>query len=225
MRATIAPILVMVIWFAGNGVSVPQERVAKPTFFPESAFDSKDRKDDGFHQRWYFKHLAAMREPALYNSTRRQNETRPEIYRFVWLRSFHHPISVRVEKGQGEKVRLVVKELDGKGGYATGVLTLDKTKTISDAEWSGSTKGVDECGFWKLPTVEQHWYVEDGMTVGWAVTDGAQWILEGTKGNEYHVVDRQSPDDDNHRKAGKYRAACLQFLQLSGLDVAKERVY
>jgi hypothetical protein len=57
------------------------------------------------------------------------------------------------------------------------------------------------------------------------MSDGAQWILEGTKGNDYHVVNRQSPDDNFHRNAGKYRELCLHILKLSGLDLKKEKIY
>jgi len=42
-----------------------QEPTVEPAFFPKSAFDTKDHNDDGFRQRWYSKHLAAMREPVL----------------------------------------------------------------------------------------------------------------------------------------------------------------
>ena len=198
----------MATWCVAIDVSFSEKPSSKATFFPDGAFDTKDRKDDGFDVRWYSSHLAAMGEPSLYHPTRRPDDAPLEVYRFLWLRSFNHPIAVRVEKRPGEKARLVLKQLDGKGGYKPGHLKLEKTRTLSDDEWSGLTKQVDECGFWKLSTVEQDWYVgKDGMIVGWGISDGARWILEGTRKNEYRIVDRQSPNDDNHRNAGKYRAS------------------
>jgi hypothetical protein len=43
---------------------------------------------------WYSKHLTAMGEPSLLEVSRQ--DATVEVYRFLWLRSFHHPISVRL---------------------------------------------------------------------------------------------------------------------------------
>src|SRR5437899_2594377 len=42
---------------------------------------------------WYSEHLQAMREPPL---TRVAGEA--EVYRFLWLRSFHRPIAIRAQR-------------------------------------------------------------------------------------------------------------------------------
>jgi hypothetical protein len=41
--------------------------------------------------------------------------------------------------------------------------------------------------------------------------DGANWVLEGRRGNAYHVVHRWSADD------GPFREACLTLLRVAGL--------
>jgi hypothetical protein len=47
-----------------------------------------------FHAEWYSKHLAALREPSLWQVARQQPTS--EVYRFLWLRSFDHPFSLRL---------------------------------------------------------------------------------------------------------------------------------
>ena len=42
-----------------------------------------------------------------------------ESYRFLWLRTFHKPIAVRVWSADS-RYYLVVKELSGQGGYEPG---------------------------------------------------------------------------------------------------------
>jgi hypothetical protein len=48
---------------------------------------------DTFINQWYSKMLFALGEPVVSNY-----HGDKEIYRFTWLRTFHHPVSVRLEK-------------------------------------------------------------------------------------------------------------------------------
>jgi hypothetical protein len=196
----------------------------RPAYFPASAPDSKDGVSE-YCQRWYSRHLLAMQEPAVFGWNKQPGNAETEVFRFLWLRSFHHPVAVRVQKEADGTIRLVTKMLDGKGGYAPGKLQVNTTKKLTDKEWSSLTKQIDDCKFWSMPTKEKQSFVnEQGLTVGWTMSDGAQWILEGTQGDKYHVVDRQSPDDSSHRKLGKYRDMCLFLLKLSDLDLDKKDV-
>jgi hypothetical protein len=70
---------------------------------------------------------------------------------------------------------------------------------------------LDMAEFWTAPTEE-----ENG-TVG---CDGAQWIMEGAKGGQYHVVDRWSPDEGPYRKAALFLA-----INLGGLNPRSNDVY
>jgi hypothetical protein len=56
--------------------------------------------------------------------------------------------------------------------------------------------------FWRLPTREDI-----------CVIDGAQWILEGLKNGNYHIVDRFSPE------RGMFREIALKFIQLAHVTV------
>lgn len=64
---------------------------------------------------WYSAHLDAMEERPL----REAVSTGGEAYRFLWLRTFHRPVVIRVVARNGQIV-LETKETDGHGGYAPG---------------------------------------------------------------------------------------------------------
>lgn len=51
--------------------------------------------------------------------------------------------------------------------------------------------------------------------------DGAGWLLEGVKQDQYHVVHRQSPAE------GAYRELCIYLLRVSGvkIDESKGELY
>ena len=204
-----------------SSASAEQEKQAD--FFPASAFDT-DQVRNEIYQRWYGEPLAAMREPSLLGWTTRPDNKGIQVYRFLWLRSFDHPVAVRVQKEQDGNVRLFTKVLDGHDGG--GKLIVEKTKLITNEEWLGLLKRIRDSEFWAIATNEQNWYyTEDGMIAGWSTKDGAEWVMEGSVGDNYHVVARQSPNDGEYRKSGKYRDLCLYILTLSDLDLDKERVY
>jgi len=163
--------------------------------------------------RWYAKHLSAMKEPSLL--AQREN-TGIESYRFLWLRTFHNPISIRVEnRNSGGK--LWITRLSVKGGYDPGSVLAQKTIEITATQWEDITNTISSAGFWDMPS-------EDDNR---SSADGAQWILEGLKQGRYHVVDRWSPKEESNNKRAleRYVAACVGFLKLADLDLAKEKVY
>ena len=148
---------------------------------------------DSFRNEWYSKYLKAMDVSSL-NSIAESDET----YRFLWLRTFHHPIAIRVWR-KGEERNMVFKELDGAGGYDPGKLIANRTRRLTTDEWDKFIKLLQQASYWQLPKESKN-----------GGRDGAQWILEGKKDEQYHVVDRWSPE------GGSYREACLYLLKLSG---------
>ena len=143
---------------------------------------------DSFKNKWYSKHLFAMREPILFFDS-----SQTEIYRFVWLRTFHNPISIRIERQQNIYL-LTWKLCNGAGGYEPGQLTIAKQKQIDDANWGKFKTLLNQIDFWNTDTEIE--------TMGF---DGSQWILEGKEGSKYHVVDRWTPRGDNYSQ-------CCDFL-------------
>lgn len=143
---------------------------------------------------WYGKFLKAFKEKPLFETSNKELE----IYRFTWLRTFHHPVVIKIEK-QKDKVSISFKELDGLGGYKPGKIINNEKNSMGKENWCKFIKLLNETDYWQMKTQDD--------VLG---EDGASWILEGVKENRYHVVDRWSPS------GGKYREACVYLLKLSG---------
>lgn len=183
--------------FPGRSREIQNLKKGKSGYFPKDDFSGPRGDRDDFFNDWYGKHLKAMAEGSLLDETEKQTE----IFRFLWLRSFHHPIYVRVERRESG-VWLSTGELDGAGGYEPGKLIRNQQLTLSQQEWCELSRLLEKVDYWNLPTSQSN---QNGV-------DGAEWILEGVKADRYHVVDRWSPK-------GEYREACVYLLKLSGVDI------
>ena len=158
---------------------------------------------DTFHVEWYSKHLTAMKEPLIFN--KKQDKS---TFRFLWLRTFHNPISIRIEK-QFDSYSLTWKLCDGAGGYEPGKLVIDKTKIIDKNTWDTFQDKLSKADYWNLKTNE----------VGILGTDGSQWILEGTDKNNYHVVDRWTPS------GGSFYECCDFLIRLTDFKIMGDDKY
>src|SRR5271166_4529571 len=83
---------------------------ADEPFFPDLVFDT-DREGNDFIVEWYSKHLKAMKEQSLWKLS--QKDRSSTVYRFLWLPTFHHPVSVRLVRSS-EGVILHAVSLDGR---------------------------------------------------------------------------------------------------------------
>ncbi|HZS04476.1 MAG TPA: hypothetical protein VFD58_06540 [Blastocatellia bacterium] len=108
------------------GLSLKMDRAAstQSSFFPAGKLDSRPQAEQ-FVVEWYSEHLKAMAEPSLLTLSGVQIE----CYRFLWLRSFHHPVAVRIWR-EGNDRFIVAKELDGAGGYEPGRLVINQVHSI-----------------------------------------------------------------------------------------------
>lgn len=154
----------------------------------------------------YSDQLIALEEPSLWERSKAQKE---ESYRFLWLRTFHEPIVIRVDINADGTARLTVKVANGAGGYDAGELTQNRTVTISVEETNRFLNQVQSRNFWSLPSVEK--------TPGGP--DGADWIIEGVKAQTYHVVDRWSPRDGDVRAMGLFMVNQLAKIKLPDREV------
>lgn len=181
------------------GASVPlagMERGASG-YFPVKKWNSYPDADS-FHNRWYGGNLVAMNEPSLLDIRDRD----VAIYRFLWLRSFHLPISVRIERKK-DRMTLFTKELISNVGRGPGTLDREYSRNLDDTEWCALQKAFEKVDFWNMPFEEDY-----------SGVDGAMWILEGVRNERYHIAERWSP------QSGHYREACILMLELSGIDTA-----
>jgi hypothetical protein len=177
---------------------------ASPQYFPKHIFSKRADLSD-FQERWYAAQLRAMHEPSLLDLAKDKSTL---AYRFVWLRTFHHPIAVRLVIRPDGTGQLTSTEMTGAGGYNPGVLAHSQTRDVLNDEVIRFQALLHAIDYWSMPT--------DGPGAGF---DGAEWILEGVHGGEYHVVTRWSPE------TGAYREACWYLLELSKFEVNPGQVY
>jgi hypothetical protein len=171
-----------------------QDTESSPRFFPKSGANPADRLKD----YWYAMQLTATRERQLCC----HSSGSAEVYRFTWLRTFHHPVVISLEHDLKGRWLMHTKVSSGAGGYEPGILGLDLVRSMS----SDSTRQLRD----GLSVNSPFWNTESqNSSVG---LDGAEWIIESKVGDNYHFVDRLSPSDGLIHDIG------LQFLTLSGAN-------
>ena len=185
--------------FPGKSEEISKIKKGKTDFFPKEIFVID------FLETWYGSNLKEMKE----ESFLKISDKNKEAYRFLWLRSFHHPIFVRIERNQ-DKYNLVAKEFDGKADIKPGKLLQTDEKTISKEEWCEFIELLEKSDFWNMKP--RGFDLING-------NDGAQWILEGAKENRYYAADAWSP------RNGEFREVCIFLLKLSGRNIDEIRVY
>ena len=181
------------------------------SYFPAGIFLPDELRDKHL-VNWYARSLNELAEPSFQSII----ASNVESYRFLWLRSFHPGVAVRIWKCSGaycvtsKQLDSVDRYIDGKF-VPTAKLRMNNSRPLRADEWDRFLSLLDRAQFWSLPTV-------DGRPMA---NDGASWLLEGTRASNYRVVDRQSPMD------GLYREACLYLLTLSQLkiDASKGELY
>ena len=173
-------------------------------FFPKSSLDPTG---DDFKANWYSTQLRALREPSLFALA---TNKKAESYRFLWLRSFHHPVAVRVDLQVDGSWILVTKVASGAGGYSPSTLTTNTSRQLTAQEAQSFRSMVENGGFWNAPNP-----INDQTG-----TDGSQWIIEGVKAGHYHVIDRWMPNNGPARDLGVF----LVF-DLARLSIPKNEVY
>ena len=206
-------------------------------YFPQSGNADSGflfTKGDKFRENWYSSALFSFKEPILYNKHIEVN-----IYRFLWLRSFHRPV-VFVLSRSGSRVTLTTKildrqpefietkydprgwddlmdELKGKTIQKIGdsliVVIADRKANIVYNNTSEVT--LDSwASFEQLLQKAQFWNMP-AVRDNERGMDGSEWILEGLLGDKYHFAVRWTPK-------GQFRDAGIFLIELSGL---KEDIY
>jgi hypothetical protein len=180
---------------------------ANPKYFPIGIFGQPSHSwgEGDFRARWYSSYLRAMHEPSLSDASK---DTSLVAYRFLWLRTFHHPIAIRVSIRPDGTASLTGKVTSGAGGYEAGAMTWDESFELSKAQVDVLSNLLKRAGFWTLPTGDSR----SGL-------DGAEWIMEGVQNGAYHVVDRWSPEKSD------YANMCLYLVNLSKIQLKANEIY
>jgi hypothetical protein len=177
-------------------------------YFPEAAFEDQKKSND-FIVEWYSQQLKALQEPSLWETSR---TAKGQVFRFLWLRSFHHPVVIRLNVNDDGTGDLVTKVGDGQGGYPPGKLIENRTQRISKQQTQWFLDEVKELKYWGLPTREQ----ENPNIVQ---LDGARWIVEAVWNGTYKIVDRWSPEKGPIKTLGLSMAIDLAGMKLLYQDV------
>lgn len=210
--------LIMILTFLMLTFVTGNCQTTNPQYFPNKVFVDSDNDQDSndFLVKWYSDMLIALEEPSLFQISQESNS---QCYRFLWLRTFHKPMSFRIVVSANGSGVLFVKISDGQGGYGASKLIKELTMQLKNYQIDEFLSKIEKACFWDLSTNEPPdiQYDEDGNIPFIVIqTDGAQWIYEGVKDGVYHVVERNSGDK-------VYRDVGLYLIQLSGLKI--ENIY
>ena len=156
-------------------------------------------KIDAFELMWYETQLKTLQEPSF---SEFENSNAVEAYRFIWLRTSHNPVAVRVETQQDDTGMLFLKVGSGRGGYDPGVLKIEQTKVLTQEQMMGLRQIVESNKFRDY---------DPSRHMG---LDGAEWIVAAKKGKECHYAIEWSPEEGSVRNIG------LFLLELSAYEAA-----
>lgn len=154
---------------------------------------------DDFRAEWYAKVWRAADEPSLYLQSREARTAARRTYRFTWLRTFHAPVTVRLDERDGGRFWMTAKRLSGAGGYDPGQVadTVERMLTVDEAR--AVLERLDSSKIMSADPVLCHYGA-----------DGAQWIFESVENGKLRYADRWAPKSDPVRDVG------LIFLSLTG---------
>ncbi len=187
--------------FPGLSQKISSLKKDKNGYFPEKFFS--DGWDTNSIANWSSKFLKAMGASSLLNV----KDENKEVYRFLWLRTFNHPIFVEIERDT-YSFNLIAREFDGQGGYELGKSSRIDKFSLTQDQWCEFMNLIEKANFWNMEAIQSN----GGL-------DGSHWILEGVKHNHYHAVYKWSPEN------GEFREACIFLLKLSGRNVDELRLY
>ncbi len=171
--------------------------------------------------------LAAMKEPSLFD----RGDKRPEFeVRFLWLRTFHDPISIRIwSTPKGYMVRTVrIKQNED---YSLAGTLVDTTRLLDDAETKAFTAALT-----KAPLAAPMNETEESAGAGG--TDGASWIFESYMAKKYQNIDfwclehfgptryeTLVEDTSKIRDTPSLLKFALALLKISKLKIPKDDLY
>ena len=190
--------------FPGKSRPIHEIETSKSKYLPKAFqleyLNEEDTQAEARMDKWYSEHLLSLKEPSLLAPASRKEE----IYRFVWLRSFEEPVSIRV-KSEGKKRDIFIKKTDSKHSSVVGKLNFDHSRSLSDEEWQQFLILLENTCFWGM----RSWDDRLGK-------DGAFWILKGVNGGRHHIVARWSPGGGDFQEAYQY---LIRLSELSPKDI------
>ena len=105
-----------------------------------------------------------------------------EAYRLTWVPSFHRTTIVRVWSSNDGQF-ITIKRLDRTPENRNGNHYTETTRPLTNAEWEGTITLINAYDFWNISSAEKEPIPNDG----------ASWLIEGNRRNQYHNVFRLLP--------------------------------
>lgn len=146
--------------------------------------------------------LAFFKEPVL---NQKNNE---KVFRFLWLRSFHVPILIRLENSN-HACMLKVKVARYNDSVQQFISFKETTKKIGVRQWNTFKRLLSGIDFWSMVSQDYHEQA----------ADGAIWLLEASDKGRYKVVERQGHVYPQYTNCLKY------LLGLTDLHLPENDIY
>ncbi len=219
-----------------NTLGIPKDSIT--FYFPTSIrLDTGIIKTeiDTFKLNWYSSALYSAKEPILYNYYLGH-----DIYRFLWLRSFHRPVVFTFNRN-GNKVWLTTKELNKQPNFIDEYTPIE---FVAPRFFPNGEPDTTQVRYKKEPErkivkkadrkadiiynqtinlTEKEWsefkillnacsFWTSKPYIETMGLDGSEWTIEGHLKDKYWVVNRWSPHD-NFRKVGEYLIKKSEFKE------------
>ncbi|MDF1660195.1 MAG: hypothetical protein P1V97_00385 [Planctomycetota bacterium] len=127
-----------------------------------------------------------------------------EAYRFIWTRTFHNLIILRVVNEAG-MVRFSAKELKRDEQLS---LARHEVFEVSAEQWQSLIDEVEKHGLWSYEPTRK-----GGI-------DGAHWQLECLRYGQFQELQEWCPDQKN-----PLRQFCMSLLTLSRFELEESEIY
>jgi hypothetical protein len=124
------------------------------------------------------------------------------IYRFLWLRTFHRPAVFTLQYSPDGESVLNIKMSDGSGGYLPGEVVLNNTISISENEASKLVKMFNAQDLCSDVASDRGGF------------DGSQWVFQSATKQMRCESQIWTPDEGSLHDIG------MMFFKLSGMNEA-----
>lgn len=221
-----ARLVILLLSFVPAALYAQQSGQSAPAgYFPSGSFD--DSNTDVFMADWYSHELRVLDEPPLSTlssgaSPGSSSGSAVESYRFLWLRTFDPPVAIRLDVKTDGTGTVTAKVADGQAGFPdTSKKVVEKRSRALTREQTGAFLAqIHRTNFWGIAT-----NIDPGDAMD-VQTDGSEWVLEGVKGDQYHVVARWSPDVNRmHGCKAIFDLGMALAVDLAQLKIPKDKMY
>jgi hypothetical protein len=150
----------------------------------------------------YAELLGAMGERSLYCDS---DVTAYRVARLDWNGV---PLAIAVQRAPNGSAQLTMTKLEAPAwNLPPGSIFEQRRREMTASDWNAVEQAAAAAGFWTMKAIESDYDAVDG--------EGLTWILEGSRGSDYHIVSQWGLKD------GPFRDAGLRLLTRAGVTEAE----